>query len=794
MPTSIKEVLAKIKPSMGSDSTRITSQSLSAVVHDAVRFLSTHSAAIEDAPLQLYCSALIFSPRTSLIRRIYRHLIPSWILCIPSVFESWDPRLRRLHHLESARTVVFSPDGTLIASGYSRGSVCLWDASTGARRRILKGHTSEAVSITFSHDSKLIASASEDMAIRIWNAITGVELRTYQRTHRIRSVRFLPDNKRIIFNQPLGAIWSWDLVKNEELWVSHPPDDHSYHRGYGEITVSADGKLVICGDSAKTEQIWLLDTETGKSLYDAKVFERRVDCIACSPDSKLLAVGLYRRVELWNIATGATWRIATKHSPDDIVFSPDGKSIAAFNTIDIWNVVSGKKWCEIQDPHMRLFGGPERFAFSPDGAIVASAGRSEGIALWDTRFSKKQSAPLFDWHHSSVFAASPDDKQFASGSYGDALRLWDGQTGARNELYAHKFRPFIDIISDTFQFKKLISHFRKPSLLLILPSHFSNKINIVSIIFSPNSEFLACVWKTKKLQLWDTQTGKLLFSRKLASSTSDNVVFSPDGTLVASLSNKIHFWDTSTGAELYASESPLGQVEAVAFSPNGRFFVSSISTDFMAEESSVCDSGDFYGYTHISVYVIVESYVQFSSDSKLLAYQFNDKVLLLDVETRVFLHAFSPYDCLYIGRLAFSCNNRFLVALYTRDNVCIWEVATGAVIHEVDLEENDQGLCFSLNGRHIASLDKVLAYRSSAISNCHSPGISHAEGWIKDDGQDIIYFPPDCRRIFDFMAGSSLVFAWPRVGFLREVVQHLGCNVLQLAMVDKIMDGSNLQD
>jgi WD40 repeat protein len=685
--------------------------------------------------------------------------------------------------------VAFSPDGMLIASGHFGGSVCIWDASTGAQRHNFKEHSRQVVSVAFSPNSKLIASASEDKAIRVWNVITGIKLRTYQRTHRIRSVRFLPDNKRIIFNKPLGSIWSWDFMDNEELWVSHPPDDQSYHHGYREITVSADGKLVICGDRANRKRVWFLNTETGQSMYDAKIFERDINCIAFSPDNEVLAVAFDKKIELCNISTGATQQIVANNHPKEIIFSTDGKfiAIATFNAIDIRDMNSQKKWCEIRDPHLRHTGGPERFAFSPDGAIVASVGASNGIALWDTRFSTKQSAPTFDGRHSSVLAVSFDDNQIASGSFGDALWLWDGQTGARDQLCASQFRPYIDIVSHTFKLGIFKYHF--PLLSVSHPPFYiREQSNIASITFSPNSKFLACVWKTKILQVWNTQARKLLFSRILTSSTSDDVVFSPNGTLVASLSNKIHFWDTSTGAELYASKSPSVQVKAIAFSPDGRFFVSSISTDYKTIEPSVCDGGDFYGYTHIIVYVEYENHLRFSSDSKLLAYRFRNNVMLLDVETRVFLHAFSPYGWVNLRKLAFTRDNKFLVAMYAGSNICIWDVVKGEIIHEVDLKKVDQGLCFSLNGRHIASLDKVLGYRSRAISNCHSPGISLAEGWIKDDGQDIIYFPQDCRDIFDFLAGSSLVFSWPRAGFMREVVQHSGCNVLQLAMGEKVMD------
>ncbi len=62
---------------------------LSAVVYDAKRFLLSHSSIIEEAPLQAYCSALVFSPEASIIRRLYMHQLPKWITCAQALPEDW---------------------------------------------------------------------------------------------------------------------------------------------------------------------------------------------------------------------------------------------------------------------------------------------------------------------------------------------------------------------------------------------------------------------------------------------------------------------------------------------------------------------------------------------------------------------------------------------------------------------------------------------------------------------------------------------------------------------------------
>ncbi len=67
---------------------------LGAAVYDAKRFLRSHSSIIEEAPLQVYCSALVFSPEASIIRRLYMHQLPKWVVRAPALSEDWSVLLQ----------------------------------------------------------------------------------------------------------------------------------------------------------------------------------------------------------------------------------------------------------------------------------------------------------------------------------------------------------------------------------------------------------------------------------------------------------------------------------------------------------------------------------------------------------------------------------------------------------------------------------------------------------------------------------------------------------------------------
>jgi WD40 repeat protein len=89
----------------------------------------------------MYYSAILFSPETSITRRLYSYQVPKWILRKPTISENWSPYLQILSHSDWVLAVAFSPDGKLVASGSSNNTVRLWDAATGTERRALKGHS-----------------------------------------------------------------------------------------------------------------------------------------------------------------------------------------------------------------------------------------------------------------------------------------------------------------------------------------------------------------------------------------------------------------------------------------------------------------------------------------------------------------------------------------------------------------------------------------------------------------------------------------------------------------------------
>jgi WD40 repeat protein len=122
------------------------------IIRDANRFVLYNRGIIENAPLQVYVSALVFCPSMSKIRTLFQHQQPSWISTCPLVEENWNPCLQTLEgHTDSIWSITFSPDGQRLASSSRDKSIRIWDAETGALQQTLEIGISLA-KLSFSPD------------------------------------------------------------------------------------------------------------------------------------------------------------------------------------------------------------------------------------------------------------------------------------------------------------------------------------------------------------------------------------------------------------------------------------------------------------------------------------------------------------------------------------------------------------------------------------------------------------------------------------------------------------------
>ncbi|KNG46890.1 putative WD-repeat protein [Stemphylium lycopersici] len=86
-------------------------------LHDASRFVLRFISILAEAPLQIYSSALLFSPEASLVKKEFIAQVPQVVEVLSGRDAEWDACRSVLEgHSDYVWAVVFSPDGQLVAS------------------------------------------------------------------------------------------------------------------------------------------------------------------------------------------------------------------------------------------------------------------------------------------------------------------------------------------------------------------------------------------------------------------------------------------------------------------------------------------------------------------------------------------------------------------------------------------------------------------------------------------------------------------------------------------------------
>jgi WD40 repeat protein len=269
----------------------------------------------------MYSSAVIFSPKESRVRKQYLQQIPKWIATLPNVEEQWDACQQTLEgHLEEVDSVVFSPDGRLVASGSLDGTAQLWDTATGEARGTLEGHSDVVKAVVFSPDGRLVASGSRDGTVRLWDTATGKARCTLE---------------------------GYESYKFEVCTVVFSPD----------------GRLVASGSESRTVRLW--DVATGKALGSLKGHLDRVYEVMFSPDGRLVASGSKDgTVRLWDVKTKETICAVGRGRYDELSFNPDGsRLIIGAKQVD--TRLSASKVAHLQPSQL--------FSFDTTGHWISSA-------------------------------------------------------------------------------------------------------------------------------------------------------------------------------------------------------------------------------------------------------------------------------------------------------------------------------------------------------------------------------------------------------------------------------------
>src|SRR5271163_1617017 len=234
------------------------------LVQDATRFLLRHYQTLATWPSQIYSSAIVFSPQTSVVRRDNLDKVPAWLKKFPRVEDTWASLIQTLAgHSDQITAVAFSPDGKQIVSGSYDKTIKLWDTTTGDLQKTLAGHSDWVRAVAFSPDGKQVASGSNDKTIKLWDTTTGDLQKTLAgHSGGVYAVAFSPDGKQIASGSRDETIKLWDATTGDLQKTL------AGHSGWVyAVAFSPDGKQIASGSRDETIKLW----DVAKSLKASRL-------------------------------------------------------------------------------------------------------------------------------------------------------------------------------------------------------------------------------------------------------------------------------------------------------------------------------------------------------------------------------------------------------------------------------------------------------------------------------------------------------------------------------------------
>ncbi|KAJ7109645.1 chromatin associated protein [Mycena crocata] len=324
------------------------------------------------------------------------------------------------------RSVCFSPDGGLLATGAEDTMVRIWDIAKKRIISILSGHQQEIYALDFSADGRFVVSGSGDKTVRIWD-MRGI-------TPAVTAPQPCP---------PCQVLTITDVA---------PPTSPAIHRtspaptpdgGITSVAISPSGARVAAGSLDALVRVW--DVRTGSLVRRLRGHGDSVYSVAFMPETGagarglgLVSGGLDRTVRGWDLG------LVTAPAPSPVLQGwkdpaagpmlqgwKEGATPSGSATIPVsgsGNVLKGWKESDDDGRCTLTFTGHKDYvlsvAVSHDGEWVVSGSKDRGVQFWDAKTGIVQC--MLQGHKNSVISIdlSPAGNVLATGSGDWHARIW----------------------------------------------------------------------------------------------------------------------------------------------------------------------------------------------------------------------------------------------------------------------------------------------------------------------------------------------------------------------------------
>lgn len=760
-----------------------------------MRFLLNHGSIIEEAPLQVYSSALLFSPQNSEVRLRNYDEVPKWILNKPSTPKSWSNSQSLgllLPHSSLVDSVAFSPDSKLIATACEDLLVHVLNATTGTEKFVLKGlhatsrsHLNRA-SIAFSPDGEYVASIA-NMTMLMWKigatsegmVLPDVVIHFHNPCGTSVSefdgnsvCKFSPNGNLLAGSLFSRDIWVWELNSTRDV-------KFHFHasRCVKELFFSLDGLLLISvsesGDNVPSHElvnIW--DIKTGLKLGSetnipekgplAFLSETRYVGVSDS-NSKSAA-----RLVIRDARTGTEYKsFALPHYvPQKAIFRPHDDEPLLVSILGYRIILWTPDNCN--EPRvLEIHGFLIRDAFiSPNGKFVAVLpSGSRFVKIFNIEGADHVSSP---WGHlynkyivpakvalwplfsaqlpgeelGPVFVESRDGSLLATCGQRSSGIIWDTKTGKER--------------------------FRIGSFPGLCYFHFSPDGKLCAVRRGLGME----LFQGASIQLRNTRNGKITdyLVPRADSEVSGNfdwdspLSFSPGGNKIVQEclddSGEYLIWNIDEPHEPYQishfniSVSP---GKNISLSPDAQLFaawkegtdeveIRSLSDNRLLFERAISSVKDIQ-FMPDSRHILIVAQGFKEGENMTIGYIWNIMQDELDQLTPPYYTPITGLSCSADGKI---------VAVTTAEAIDLYDIPFSASLQKIQLDFEPRVVRFAQSGTHLITDRGAILLPGSPPPL--PPLLSATKTWIQEDGEDILAIPPAYLDSLVGIYGHTVVF------------------------------------
>ncbi|MBN2507365.1 MAG: hypothetical protein JXQ71_11785 [Verrucomicrobia bacterium] len=465
------------------------------------------------------------------------------------------------------------------------------------------GHAARITAVACSPDGTMIASASEDGTVKLWSA-NGTLLRTLMaQTNVLTAVAWSPDGSKIAVGTYTGGSirvgWStYTGLGLTYLWQAPSgwtAGDVSLVRvttnQFGKVTAlafSTDSTRLASGCAAGSNVVHSVATGSviaSRPAYNTSARPAAVMSVAFSSSGMMASGGEDASIRVYSSSWNLLWNsinTGDAHTTNvtAVAFSPDGALLASASldqTVKIWSTSS---WT-LQQTLTGHSDGVTSLAFNPDGQRIVSGCVDGTVKVWNR--STGACLVTIPAHALPVTALvfSTDGARVVSASEDNTVRIWSaadgaavGTLGGQNAcIGAVAISPDGILCASAGGNQSIeVRHARDGSIVRRLPG---NTNYVSSIAFSPDSMTLASGGGPldPTIRLWRMSDGELL--RTIAATTNGvmALAWSPDGATLASggdsVEQTLQLWDAADGTLRRMLPGHTNGVTVLAFSPGG---------------------------------------------------------------------------------------------------------------------------------------------------------------------------------------------------------------------------------